>query len=122
MKRRSFLAGFAAIITTPGVLMPVRKIVVPEPSWEIGRHDMSGVLTIGFADSPPGQLERLRNLMLRNMMDNIALTAMPPLLLGGGLAGVGHNAGNPALKGGQLSPKPFSFEAHPDKSLRTMSK
>lgn len=53
--RRGFLKGLAgilaagaapAIITTPGLLMPVKKLWVPEQTIVLGQYDVSVIWTI----------------------------------------------------------------------------
>jgi hypothetical protein len=46
ISRRSLFLGSAAIILTPGVLMPVRKVWVPEPP---AKEMFSGIIYVGEA-------------------------------------------------------------------------
>lgn len=97
MKRRSFLAAMLAACAAPayvkaGVLMPVRKIIVPRVfPMEIGRYD-----GFRFIESPMLQTwgdnlhdgddyrewQRVRNVFARNLMDNAYLAANPSVVIG----------------------------------------
>lgn len=65
--RRSLFLGSAAVILTPGLLMPVRKIIVPEYVMEFGRIE-----NFRFIETSMDRREaqRLYNKWMRAMLDN----------------------------------------------------
>lgn len=85
--RRSLFLGSAAVILTPGILMPVKKIVVPETMeiWSIEsfRFILSNVVEedfervrrqlwgVSIAEDPQFRAwQRAQNIRMRAMMDN----------------------------------------------------